>query len=95
MLGPGAWGTALAKLAVEGGHHVTMWGSAERLAAIRAAGENTDYLPDIKLPESFQFEHNISRATADSEGIILAVPSRSFREVATQLTGNELSLIHI
>jgi len=87
VLGPGAWGTALAKLAAEGGHHVTMWGSAERLAAIRAAGENTDYLPDIKLPESLQFEHNISRATADSEGIILAVPSRSFREVAAQLTG--------
>lgn len=95
VLGPGAWGTALAKLAAEGGHTVTLWGSADRLDAIRDQGENSEYLPGITLPQNLRFEENTHSAIADAEGIILAVPSRSFREVAVQLTNFDRLIVSV
>ena len=85
MLGPGAWGTALAKIAHEGGHAVTLWGRPERLSAIGAANENSQYLPDIALPADWTLEPNLSAALSGAEGIILAIPSHSFSEITGQL----------
>lgn len=87
MLGPGAWGTALGKIAHEGGHAVTLWGRPERLQAIRSTGENTPYLPGICLPTDWQLEEDFQKAIAQAEGVILAVPSRSFAGIASQLVG--------
>jgi len=87
VLGPGAWGTALAKLAHEVGHDITLWGRAERLAKIAYNKNNDDYLPDIKLPTNWTLEADIQRAISKAEGVILAVPSSFFREVASQITG--------
>lgn len=85
MLGPGAWGTALAKIAHEGGHAVTLWGRPERLSAIGAANENSQYLPDIALPADWTLEPNLSAALSCAEGIILAIPSSSFNEITRKL----------
>lgn len=85
VLGPGAWGTALAKIAHEGGHAVTLWGRPERLTAINAANENTDYLPGIALPSDWTLEPNFTTALSEAEGVILAVPSSSFNEITKQL----------
>lgn len=85
MLGPGAWGTALAKIAHEGGHAVTLWGRPERLSAIGAANENSQYLPDIALPADWTLDPNLSAALSGAEGIILAIPSHSFSEITGQL----------
>lgn len=87
VLGPGAWGTALAKLAHEGGHAITLWGRKERLAKIAYNHQNTDYLPDIELPTNWTLEPDIQKALSQAEGIILAIPSRSFREAARELEG--------
>ena len=73
MLGPGAWGTALAKIAHEGGHAVTLWGRSERLSAIGAANENSQYLPGIALPADWTLKPNLSAALSGAEGIILAI----------------------
>ena len=85
VLGPGAWGTALAKIAHEGGHAVTLWGRPERLTAINAANENTDYLPGIALPSDWTLEPDFTTALSQAEGVILAVPSSSFNEITRQL----------
>ena len=85
VLGPGAWGTALAKIAHEGGHAVTLWGRPERLTAINATNENTDYLPGIALPSDWTLEPNFTTALSEAEGVILAVPSSSFNEITKQL----------
>ncbi len=87
VLGPGAWGTALAKLAHEGGHAITLWGRSERLAKIAYSNQNTDYLPGIDLPTNWSLEADMQKAISEAEGIILAIPSRSFREVADKLEG--------
>jgi glycerol-3-phosphate dehydrogenase (NAD(P)+) len=87
VLGPGAWGTALAKLAHEGGHEITLWGRKERLAKIAYSHQNTDYLPGIDLPNNWTLEADIKTAISEAEGVILAIPSSFFREVASQITG--------
>jgi glycerol-3-phosphate dehydrogenase (NAD(P)+) len=89
VLGPGAWGTALAKLAHEGGHEITLWGRPERLAKITYSRQNADYLPDIKLPGNWTLEPDIETAISRAEGVILAIPSSFFRAVASQISGFE------
>ena len=52
VLGSGAWGTALALLLMENGHHVTMWSRRpEALEEIRAKGENPR-LAGVPVPEA-------------------------------------------
>ena len=89
VLGPGAWGTALAKLAHEGGHEITLWGRPERLAKITYSHQNADYLPDIELPGNWTLEPDIETAISHAEGVILAIPSSFFRAVASQIDGFE------
>ena len=86
VLGPGAWGTTLAKIAHEAGHTVTLWGNPERLAAIAYRKENAEYLPGIALPENWQLEVDCTKAVTKADCVILAVPSNSFRAVAKGLT---------
>jgi len=51
VVGNGGWGTALGMVLASNGHSVTLWGPfAEEVDAIRAAGENTVYLPGVELP---------------------------------------------
>ena len=50
VIGNGGWGTALGMVLAENGHNVTIWGPfEEEIDAIRAAGENTVYLPGVEL----------------------------------------------
>lgn len=86
VLGAGAWGTALAKLLADSGNRVTLWGhSPENLEAIRFAGRNERYLPGIPLPGSWILEPDIERAVGNAEFVIVAVPSKAFRDVAAHL----------
>ena len=89
VLGAGAWGTTLAKIAHEAGHELTLWGHPERLAGIAYKKENTEYLPDITLPDSWRLEADWEAALDDAEAVIVAVPSSSFRVVASKLDGFE------
>ena len=86
VLGPGAWGTTLAKIAHEAGHAVTLWGKPERLAAIADQKENTKHLPGIALPDEWQLEADYTKAVNNAEAVIIAVPSNSFRTIAKGLT---------
>jgi len=88
VLGAGAWGTALAKLLVEGGHGVTLWARhPERVATIATGGINEVYLPGIRLPGLGEVESQIDRAIAGAECVVVAVPSKAFREVTSALAG--------
>lgn len=87
VLGAGAWGTALAKLLQEsGGHNVTLWAhDAALLDDVARSGVNERYLPGIRLPQNWRLEPDIAKATADAECIVVAVPSKAFREVTSSL----------
>ena len=87
VLGAGAWGTALAKLVVEDkASAVTLWGhDAAHLADLQKSFCNERYLPGIELPRGLHFENNLATAVNGAEFIVVAVPSKAFREVTGAL----------
>lgn len=88
VIGAGAWGTALAKLLHQNGHRITLWAhNPARLEAIRLTGRNERYLPGVRLPGDWILETDLLRASATAEAIIIAVPSKFFREVTSQMSG--------
>ena len=87
IIGAGAWGAALGKLLHANGHAVTLWDiDRETLAAVRE-GRNERYLPGVELPRDWQVDSELARAVAGREVVVMAVPSRAFRQAAEGLAG--------
>lgn len=79
VIGNGGWGTALGMVLAENGHDVTIWGPfEEEVETIRTAGENSVYLPGVKVPASIQWTSTPADA-AEADLIVLVVPSRFVR----------------
>ncbi|MBI3849369.1 MAG: NAD(P)-dependent glycerol-3-phosphate dehydrogenase [Verrucomicrobia bacterium] len=88
VLGAGAWGTALARLLHQGDHAITLWGhDPEHLEDLRKTGRNERYLPGIDLPKDWRLEADLTRVIEQTECIVVAVPSKAFREVTRALSG--------
>jgi glycerol-3-phosphate dehydrogenase (NAD(P)+) len=86
VLGAGAWGTALARLLCDGKNRVAIWGhDAARLEDLRKTGYNERYLPGIALSRELKLEVDLARAILGAECVIVAVPSKAFREVTQSL----------
>jgi len=79
IVGNGGWGTALGIVLTGNGHDVTVWGPfAEEIDAVRAAGENTPYLPGIAIPPEIKWTPDPAKAK-EADLIVLVVPSRFYR----------------
>jgi glycerol-3-phosphate dehydrogenase (NAD(P)+) len=77
VLGAGGWGTALAVHWARAGLDVLLWAhDTDRLAAIRAAGENRDLLPGVPVPEAVTLTASLDEAVAHSRTLVIAVPSK-------------------
>ena len=86
VLGAGAWGTALARLLATSGPRVKLWDFfPETLAAVRATGRNERYLPGIEIPTTLLIEPDFASAVADAEVVVVAIVSKAFRSVTSQL----------
>jgi glycerol-3-phosphate dehydrogenase (NAD(P)+) len=84
VLGAGAWGTALANLAAQSGHAVTLWArDAQKAAAMQQSRENPR-LPVGQLHERIAVTGALANA-AGAEAILLAVPAQALRSVASAL----------
>jgi glycerol-3-phosphate dehydrogenase (NAD(P)+) len=82
VIGDGGWGTALAMVLARNGHETTVWGPFENyIEQITQSHENSRYLADVKLPESIQWTAAKAKA-AQADMIVMAVPSKFFRDVA-------------
>ena len=85
VLGAGAWGTALAGVLQGTGCETTLWGhDPARLDEIRRSGRNERYLPGIPLSREIKLATDLP-AVLDADCIIVAVPSKAFREVTSVL----------
>jgi len=85
VLGAGSWGTALAVLLAANGHMVRLWAREERLVeALRAARENTRYLPGIVLAPNILPTSDRAEAAGGSEVMVFAVPSGALRQVTEE-----------
>ncbi|MCE5290563.1 MAG: NAD(P)-dependent glycerol-3-phosphate dehydrogenase [Nocardiaceae bacterium] len=81
VLGAGSWGTAFAKVLVDGGSDVTMWARRQEVAdEITNDHVNSNYLKGITLPESLTATHDYTKALDGAEIVVLAVPSQSLRD---------------
>jgi glycerol-3-phosphate dehydrogenase (NAD(P)+) len=86
VLGAGAWGTALGLMLERRLHDVVLWGhDAEHLEDMRRSGTNERYLPGVKLPPSWTYEPDLARAIDGAEAVVVAVPSKAFRDVTAVL----------
>lgn len=79
VIGNGGWGTALGMILSGNGHEVTIWGPfKDEVESIRAAGENTVYLPGVNIPSAIQWTSEPVDAK-EADLIVLVVPSRFVR----------------
>jgi glycerol-3-phosphate dehydrogenase (NAD(P)+) len=85
IIGAGAWGTALANAIAAAGRGVVLYGrDPETVSEMRASRTNAARLPGIALHPEVVPTDTLNDA-ADSDAILLVVPTQSLREVATTL----------
>jgi len=86
VLGAGAWGTALIKVLVEGGHRVTLWArNPDQLKMLLNEGRNERYLPGVKVTGLAGGEPDLNRAADNCECVVAAIPSKALRDVTKKL----------
>jgi glycerol-3-phosphate dehydrogenase (NAD(P)+) len=95
VIGAGAWGTALAKVLHENGHAVTLWARNTDLLRELGGGRNERYLPGVPLPTGWKCESDLIRATTEKGCIVLAVPSKAFRDIALQMRDSRTILVSV
>ncbi|MBM4152104.1 MAG: NAD(P)-dependent glycerol-3-phosphate dehydrogenase [Kiritimatiellaceae bacterium] len=84
IIGNGGWGTALGMTLAGNGHSVTLWGPfEEEIQTIRSTGENSVYLPGVKMPATLQWTSSPT-GTSQADLIVLVVPSRFMRSTLEQ-----------
>ena len=82
VLGAGSWGTALAIQLARSGAAVKLWGrDTELVDAMVRDRVNERYLPDAPFPDTLQAEPDWDKAIADTDFILVSVPSHSFRQI--------------
>ena len=80
VIGGGAWGTALAMVAVRAGAKVVLWARDPAIvAAIRQGHQNPVYLPGIALDPAIGATNDLEAALSDAEAALLAVPAQFMR----------------
>ncbi len=86
VIGAGAWGTALAIVASQGGRRVSLWArDAARAEAMRRTRVNPR-LPDVVLPEAIEIVDHLPQARI----ILLAVPMQHLRAISQILPAHDI-----
>jgi len=98
VVGGGSFGTALATLLVRNHRKVNLWVRREEQAReINRHHTNKSYFPALKLPVALEATADLSGIVEGAAVVLIAVPSKGFREVARQvgdhLSGDQI-LIH-
>lgn len=86
VLGAGSYGTALAVHLARRGVATVLWGrDATELAAMQRARANRKYLPEAHFPVALSATADLQAALADSDSVLLGVPSQALRETARRI----------
>lgn len=90
VVGAGSWGTTLANMLAEKGLDVTLWvREPEILEIIKRDKVNAYYLPMAEISANLKLSSNLG-VVADSEVIVVAVPSPYVRSIAKSMAEFEL-----
>lgn len=80
VFGAGSWGTAFSLVLADCGNDVTLWARrAELSEQINKERVNSDYLPDIELPDTVRSTHDPAEALSGATLVVIAIPSQSLR----------------
>jgi glycerol-3-phosphate dehydrogenase (NAD(P)+) len=85
LLGAGAWGTALGLVLARNKCAVRIWSYSEEQAKELREKRATERLPGISLPLEWEISTDLRAAVQGVDAVIAAIPSKAFREVASQL----------
>ncbi|CAA0118783.1 Glycerol-3-phosphate dehydrogenase [NAD(P)+] [BD1-7 clade bacterium] len=86
VLGGGSFGTAIANLIAGNGHNVCLWLRNQKTAdEINQQHANSQYLPNLELDSALRASVELGEAVRNADYVFVAVPSKSYREVAQQL----------
>lgn len=86
IIGAGSWGTALALLLYNNGHHITVWSIVkEEIEMLKTEHEHKDKLPGVKLPEDMEFTTDLEAAVSGKDVLVLAVPSPYTRSTSKNM----------
>ena len=82
IIGSGSWATALAKILTDNDHHINWWiRNAETIVQIQKRRHNPHYLSTVYFNTSLlSLENDIKKVLADSDIVIIAVPSAFIEE---------------
>jgi len=79
IIGGGAWGTALASLIAANGVDALIWSmEPETATAINESGENTPFLPGVKLPKGLRATSDLS-AIGGRDAYLFVAPAQHAR----------------
>ena len=82
VIGTGSWGTALALVLHDNNHKVKCWTlEQDQVDSIRENGENKDFLPGVKFPDSILVTTDMKLVLDDTDIVVSAVPSQVTRKV--------------
>jgi glycerol-3-phosphate dehydrogenase (NAD(P)+) len=86
VFGGGSWGTALAAHARRVGHDVRLWvREREVVDELRSRGENTLFLPGVRLPDGLIATTDLGEAASGAEVAVVAIPSTYRRTTDRQI----------
>lgn len=86
ILGAGAWGTALAIHLAKCVGQVRLWSMVpDEVAALKKDRCNQRFLPGFAFTDNIQPTDDLSQAIADTETVLIAMPSVAFRKTLSAL----------
>jgi glycerol-3-phosphate dehydrogenase (NAD(P)+) len=86
VLGAGAWGTALALVAIRAGHPCSLWGRDQALVnEIGTKATNAGYLPGISLDSGILATTDLATALSDAAIVLVATPAQTAGQIAREM----------
>ncbi len=85
IIGAGAWGSALASIAVNAGNDVLLWGKEPNVIDTINQSHTTPYLPDTVLPHTLNATLDMALALQNADFAFLVVPAQATREVYAKM----------
>lgn len=81
IIGAGSWATALAQVLAQNDHSVALWSRRKELALLINQGENSRYLPGVKLNSNISATTDLAEVLQGASAVVFGVPSHSFRDL--------------
>ena len=89
VIGAGAWGTAISKLLCINGSNVKIWcHDPETAKDINTNHTNSNFLPDIVLPDSLQATIDLVEIVKSCRILVSTIPSHVTRKIAKIINPN-------